>query len=96
MLDWLLIGVAIAVLLALALQQWKQSRRRPPRRPAQPRLPVVLAHGFLGFDEIELGKSKHLYFRGIGTHLENWARRCTARACLPPPPSRPARSASPT
>src|ERR1700730_14723711 len=70
MLDWLLIGVAIAVLLALALQQWKQSRPRPPRKPAQPRLPVVLAHGFLGFDEIELGRSKHLYFRGIGTHLE--------------------------
>jgi triacylglycerol lipase len=70
MLDWLLIAVAIAVLLALALQQFKQSRRRAPRKPAQPRLPVVLAHGFLGFDEIELGRSKHLYFRGIGTHLE--------------------------
>jgi len=70
MLDWLLIAVAIAVLLALAVQQWKQSRRRPPRKPAQPRLPVVLAHGFLGFDEIELGRNKHLYFRGIGTHLE--------------------------
>src|SRR5256884_1129347 len=70
MLDWLLIAVAIAVLVALAVQQWKQSRRRPPRKAAQPRLPVVLAHGFLGFDEIELGKSKHLYFRGIGMHLE--------------------------
>src|SRR5467141_4710144 len=70
MLDWLLIAVAIAVLFALALQQRKQSRRRAPRKPAHPRLPVVLAHGFLGFDEIELGRSKHLYFRGIGTHLE--------------------------
>jgi len=67
MLDWLLIAVAIAVLLALALQQWKQSRPRPPRKAARPRLPVVLAHGFLGFDEIELGRNKHLYFRGIGT-----------------------------
>src|SRR5882672_12916629 len=70
MLDWLLIAVEIAVLFALALQQWKQSRRRPPRKPAQPRPPVVLAHGFLGFDEIELGRSKHVYFRGIGSHLE--------------------------
>jgi triacylglycerol lipase len=33
-------------------------------------LPVVLAHGFLGFDEIEVGRSKALYFRGIGAHLE--------------------------
>jgi triacylglycerol lipase len=70
MLGWLLIAVAIAVLFALGIQQWRQSRRRPARRAFQPRLPVVLAHGFLGFDEIELGASKHLYFRGIGAHLE--------------------------
>lgn len=70
MLAWLLIAAAIALLLSLAVQQWKQSRRRPARRAAQPRLPVVLAHGFLGFDEIEVGSRKHLYFRGIGTHLE--------------------------
>src|SRR6266481_9161014 len=70
MLAWLLIAAAIALLFALAVQQWKQSPRRPARRAAQPRLPVVLAHGFLGFDEIEVGRSKHVYFRGIGAHLE--------------------------
>jgi triacylglycerol lipase len=70
MLAWLLIAVAIAVLLALAFQQWQRSRRRRARKPAQPRFPVVLAHGFLGFDEIEVGSRKHLYFRGIGAHLE--------------------------
>jgi triacylglycerol lipase len=70
MLAWSLIAVAIAVLLALAFQHWRHSRRRPARRPAPPRLPVVLAHGFLGFDEIEVGSRKHLYFRGIGSHLE--------------------------
>jgi triacylglycerol lipase len=70
MLVWLPIAAAVAIILALAFRRWKQSRRRPARRPAQPRLPVVLAHGFLGFDEIELGNRKHLYFRGIGTHLE--------------------------
>jgi triacylglycerol lipase len=69
-LDWLLIAVGIAILVALAVQQWRQSRRRPARRAVQPRLPVVLAHGFLGFDEIEVGASKHVYFRGIGAHLE--------------------------
>src|SRR3954470_4832369 len=75
MLGWLLIAVAIVVLGALAIQQWRQSRRALRRRPAQPRLPVVLAHGFLGFDEIELGSRKHLYFRGIGEHLERMGAR---------------------
>ena len=71
MLSWLLLALAAAIIVAIALQQWTQSRRlRRARRPAAPRLPVVLAHGFLGFDEIELGNRKHLYFRGIGAHLE--------------------------
>ena len=71
MLSWVLIALAAAIVVAVALQQWKQSRRlRRARRPAAPRLPVILAHGFLGFDEIALGNRKHLYFRGIGAHLE--------------------------
>ena len=71
MLSWVLIALAAAIVVAVALQQWKQSRRlRRVRRPAAPRLPVILAHGFLGFDEIALGNRKHLYFRGIGAHLE--------------------------
>jgi triacylglycerol lipase len=71
MLPWLLFALAAAIVVALALQQWRESRRlRRARRPAAPRLPVVLAHGFLGFDEIGVGNRKHLYFRGIGAHLE--------------------------
>jgi triacylglycerol lipase len=31
---------------------------------------VVLAHGFMGFDEIGVGDRKQLYFRGVGPHLE--------------------------
>jgi len=92
MLDWLLIAVAIAVLRSR--QQWKQSRRRPRRKPAQPRLPVVLAHGFQGSTN-RAGKSKHLYFRGIGMHLEKLGRRCTARGASRSSISA-ARSASPT
>src|SRR5258705_10781326 len=92
MLAWLLIAAAVAVLLALAVQQWKQSRRRRARRPAQPRLPVVLAHGFLGFDEIELGRSKHVYFRGIGSHLERlgatvYSPRVPPAPSVSPPPA---------
>jgi triacylglycerol lipase len=32
-------------------------------------LPVVLAHGFLGFDEVAIGARKHAYFRGIEARL---------------------------
>ena len=71
MLSWLLLALAATIIVAVALQHWKQSRRRRrARKPAAPRLPVVLAHGFLGFDEIGLGNRKHLYFRGIGEQLE--------------------------
>src|SRR2546423_10112245 len=71
MLSWLLLALAATIVVALALQHWKQSRKlRRARKPAAPRLPVVLAHGFLGFDETELGNRKHPYFRGIGEQLE--------------------------
>ena len=71
MLSWLLLALAATIVVAVALHHWKQSRklRRAPK-PTAPRLPVVLAHGFLGFDEIGLGNRKHLYFRGIGEQLE--------------------------
>jgi triacylglycerol lipase len=75
MLPWLLFGLAAAIGVALLLDHWRQSRRRRARRPAPPRLPVVLAHGFLGFDEIEVGSHKHVYFRGIGAHLEKMGAR---------------------
>src|SRR5436853_124587 len=71
MLSWLLLALAATIIVAVALQHWKQSRKlRRARKPTAPRLPVVLAHGFLGFDEIELGNRKHPYFRGIGEQLE--------------------------
>src|SRR5437879_9419049 len=71
MLSWLLLALAATIIVAVALQHWKQSRKlRRARKPTAPRLPVVLAHGFLGFDEIGLGNRKHLYFRGIGEQLE--------------------------
>ncbi len=33
------------------------------------RYPVVLAHGFMGFDAIDLGDARHEYFRGVAGHL---------------------------
>src|SRR5438876_4768867 len=64
------LGGAIAILVAVALVRWLRARRRRARRPARPRHPVVLAHGFLGFDELALGSEKHAYFRGIAARLE--------------------------
>jgi triacylglycerol lipase len=69
MLVWLL-AAAAAIALALAIRGLRRGRRRPARKSAQTRYPVVLAHGFLGFDEIGVGERKHLYFRGVGAHLE--------------------------
>jgi triacylglycerol lipase len=64
-----LAGGLAATIFALAIARWLRSRRRP-RAPARPRFPVVLAHGFLGFDEVALGWQRHAYFRGIGARLE--------------------------
>ena len=70
MLVWLLVAAAAVTVAALAVRRFRLARRRRARRSAQPRYPVVLAHGFMGFDEIGVGARKHLYFRGIGPHLE--------------------------
>lgn len=70
MLVWLLVAAAAVVAVALAIRRQRLAGRRRARTPAKTRYPVVLAHGFLGFDEIGLGARKHLYFRGVGPHLE--------------------------
>jgi triacylglycerol lipase len=70
MLVWLLVAAA-AVVVALAIRRSRLARVRRARRSAATRYPVVLAHGFLGFDEIGVGARKHLYFRGVGPHLES-------------------------
>src|SRR2546428_8122225 len=87
MLSWLLLALAATIVVALALQHWKQSRKlRRARKPAAPRLPVVLAHGFLGFAEFGVGTRKHPYFRGTAGQLE----RAGARPYCPRvPPASP-------
>ena len=65
---WLLL-IPLAALCALLLRRYLRARRRQKRAPPRPRHPVVLAHGFLGFDEIAVGGGRHAYFRGIAAHL---------------------------
>ena len=71
-------GVAAAAALAAAavavwiLWRWRWARRglRRLRRAPRPRYPVVLAHGFFGFDEVRIGGAAHGYFRGVRERLE--------------------------
>jgi triacylglycerol lipase len=72
---WLVAALAVglvAILLAVASRAAIREirRRRVPRRIAKP-LPVVLAHGILGFDELGLGPARVSYFRGIVQRLES-------------------------
>src|SRR5947207_11660478 len=66
---WLLLALAVSAAVLFGLARWLRLRRRRARKPGRPRLPVVLAHGFLGFDELAIGSQRHAYFRGIETRL---------------------------
>jgi triacylglycerol lipase len=78
----LLIALAAAalVLLALggALLWWRWRRRRavrpqPPQPKVPPRIqhPLVLAHGILGFDQLQLPGVRPEYFRGVADRLRS-------------------------
>jgi triacylglycerol lipase len=76
---WSISLLALLCLLLAALALRARRRRILARRPAvaraAPRLPVVLVHGLMGFDEFALGGSKLRYFRGIGERLEEMGAR---------------------
>ncbi|HOX42141.1 MAG TPA: alpha/beta fold hydrolase [Myxococcota bacterium] len=66
---WLL-SLLVLVCLGLAgLGAWLW-RTRPWRGP-RPRWPVVLVHGILGFDRLELGPLRRDYFHGVVEHLRD-------------------------
>lgn len=58
--------VTIAAVAGVLLWRWLARRRW---RRARPRHPIVLAHGFLGFDELALIGRRHHYFRRIPDQL---------------------------
>jgi triacylglycerol lipase len=47
----------------------------PPAVPGPTRHPIVLVHGFAGFDSIRVGKARADYFRGIRVRLEKLGHR---------------------
>jgi triacylglycerol lipase len=66
--------VLAAACLAAALVAWwwwrrRARTRRARRRAPQLRHPVVLAHGFLGFDEVVVAGVRHEYFRDLTRSL---------------------------
>lgn len=74
--SWLIVAVAVTLVVALGAAAFVAWRRRAKkiRRPIAklaPRLehPVVLAHGILGFDKVELGRANAAYFRGVEPRL---------------------------
>lgn len=63
-----LLLVAAFVAAALLAWLWRrrlQARRAVRRRALQLRHPVVLAHGFLGFDQVVVAGVRHEYFRDL-------------------------------
>lgn len=67
-----IIALAVAV-LAGALAVFLLLRKRRPRarrqRPLRLKYPVVLAHGLMGFDVLELGSVQRSYFNGVAPRL---------------------------
>jgi triacylglycerol lipase len=74
-----LAAVALALLAggALLFRRWRRRKAQlrpaprptPARRISRLRQPVVLAHGILGFDQIDLPGVRQEYFRGVPERL---------------------------
>jgi triacylglycerol lipase len=80
-LAWTLLALALVAALGLAWLGWRRWpwwRRRRSRREPRLRHPVVLAHGLLGFDAIELGGVRRDYFLGLPALLA--ARGCAVHS----------------
>ena len=87
----LLLALVLVLALVLAfvrvdrLPAAPEAPALPPASPAapivraKPRAPhVLLVHGFAGFSEIRLGRTRAAYFRGVRERLDEMGIACTA------------------
>ena len=65
-----------AVGIALAWRLRKKPRRKKSGRA--PRYPIVLVHGVMGFDAIEVAGKKAEYFRGVEARLKKAGAKVVA------------------
>lgn len=68
MIVWVVLAAVGAVAVGVAAAwRWRARRRlaRPVRRAPKLRHPVLLAHGVLGFDRIQVAGKSQAYFRGV-------------------------------
>lgn len=72
----LVLAVALAAALLAGWLWRRRSRARRAIRRGTPELrhPVVLAHGFLGFDEVVVAGRRHAYFRDLTGSVAKHAR----------------------
>lgn len=68
----LLIVLALMLAAVLVVRHLLREQRDGyvPRAPLKPGLPVVLAHGVLGFDEMQVADERYEYFRGVARALQ--------------------------
>jgi len=70
---WLILAVLAFLVGGAALSAFwfrkKLRLRRRVRREPMLRHPIVLAHGVLGFDQIQWAGKRHVYFRGVPERL---------------------------
>ncbi len=66
-----LVGAALlcAIIYVVWLRRRRAARSRAPKPRRPLRHPVVLAHGVLGFDKVQLGGARAEYFRGVAERL---------------------------
>jgi triacylglycerol lipase len=80
--------LAVAVLVVVRRRKPIVIEPVPTPQVVRPRLPVVLVHGFFGFDRLPIPGAKLDYFRGIAEHLnelgcDTHAVRLPAAAAVP-------------
>jgi triacylglycerol lipase len=89
---FVLLACALFLVAGLCAGAYLLMWRRPWAGP-RTRYPILLVHGFMGFDAIGVGSQKHYYFNRVVEHLQELGVRVYV-ASLPPTSSIATRAAA--